>query len=279
MDYHFDTPSPIHLYVEIPAGDVRLEAADVTSTDVVLEPLGDLTHAQTIIDEVRVEHRGADIYVLFPKHGRTLFGDHGRVRLSVNTPSESAVTIRSGSADISASGRFGDVDVSTGSGDVRFEHTGRARIRSGSGEIRVEDVDGMLDAKAGSGTIEFTAVHGAAKITNGSGDVRVGVVDGELSVKSGSGDVCIADAAESVHALSGSGDFAVERVHRGAVRARTGSGDVRVGVADGIAVLLDVSSASGTVRSELEAAGAPEDGRHATVAVKTGSGDIVLTRV
>jgi DUF4097 and DUF4098 domain-containing protein YvlB len=279
MDYHFDTPSPIHLYVEIPAGEVRLEAADVTTTDVVLEPIGDVTRAQAIIDEVRVEHRGDDVYVLFPKHGRSLFGDRGHVRLTVRAPSGSAVSIKSGSADVSATGRFGDVDAATGSGDVRFEHTGRARIRSGSGEIRVEDVDGTLEAKSGSGTIEFAAVHGAAKISNGSGDVRVGVVDGELSVKSGSGDVSIADATESVHALSGSGDFAVERVHRGTVRARTGSGDVRVGVADGIAVLLDVSTASGTVRSELEAAGAPEDGRHATVAVKTGSGDIVLTRV
>lgn len=279
MDYHFDTPSPIHLHVDIPAGDVRLEAADVMTTDVVLEPLGDIRRAQAIIDEVRVEHHGADVYVLFPKHGRTLFGDRGHVRLTVRTPSASAVTIKSGSADISASGRFGDVDVAAGSGDVLFEGTGRATIRSGSGEIRIADVDGTLQAKAGSGTVDFAAVHGAAKISNGSGDVRVGVVDGELSVKSGSGDVSIADAAESVHALSGSGDFAVERVHRGAVRARTGSGDVRVGVADGIAVLLDVSSASGTVHSELEATDAPEDGRQATLAVKTGSGDIVLTRV
>jgi DUF4097 and DUF4098 domain-containing protein YvlB len=279
MDYHFDTPSPIHLYVEIPAGDVRLEAADVTTTDVVLEPLGDVTHAQAIIDEVRVEHRGDDVYVRFPKHGRSLFGDRGQVRLIVRAPSRSAVTIKSGSADVTATGRFGEVEVTAGSGDVRFESTGRAAMRSGSGEIHVADVDGALEAKSGSGTIEFAAVHGAAKIMNGSGDVRVGVVDGELSVKSGSGDVSIADAAESVQALSGSGDLAVERIHGGMVRARTGSGDVRVGVADGIAVLLDVSSASGSVRSELESAAAPEDDRHATVAVKTGSGDIVLTRV
>jgi hypothetical protein len=63
------------------------------------------------------------------------------------------------------------------------------------------------------------------------------------------------------------------------VRARSVSGGVRVGVAQGVAALLDLHSVSGRVRSELDAAGAPVDGeKHIELSLSTVSGNVSVAR-
>jgi len=63
------------------------------------------------------------------------------------------------------------------------------------------------------------------------------------------------------------------------VRARTVSGGVSVGVANGVAALLDLSTVSGRVRSELEASGAPADGeQRVELVLSTVSGNVSVAR-
>jgi DUF4097 and DUF4098 domain-containing protein YvlB len=69
-------------------------------------------------------------------------------------------------------------------------------------------------------------------------------------------------------------------VHRGRVTVKGASGDVAIGVATGIPVWTDVATVTGTIRSDLQGAGQPQEGQdHVEIRVKTVSGDIVLTEV
>ena len=77
-----------------------------------------------------------------------------------------------------------------------------------------------------------------------------------------------------------SGDLRLGAVRRGEVRLSTASGDVEVGVAAGTSVWLDLSTAAGTTRSNLEQSGPPASGKpDLSVHVSTASGDIELRRV
>jgi DUF4097 and DUF4098 domain-containing protein YvlB len=279
MDYTFDTPRPVRLRVEITSGELRVAATETTTTTVLLEPMRDSSGARRLIEEIQVDQQGDDISVIFPKFRGGLFGSKAEVRATVTVPAGSSARIRSGSADVLGTGQFGEIDVQAGSGDVSFEETASAKIQTGSGDVDIRDIDGVLDAKAGSGDVTFGSVTGTARITTGSGDVLVTRAAGQVNIKAGSGDVVITEAGESVDALTGSGDLLVKRLVHGRLKAKTGSGDVLVGVPDGTAAFLDVMSISGSVSSQLEATETPDGGPTAEVAVMTASGDIVLKRV
>jgi DUF4097 and DUF4098 domain-containing protein YvlB len=279
MDYRFETQRPVRLRVEITSGELRVEATDTATTTVLLEPMRDSSGARRLIEEIEVNQQGDEISVIFPKFRGGLFGSKAEVRATVTVPIDSAARIRSGSADVLGTGQFGEIDVQAGSGDVSFEETASAKIQTGTGDVDLKSINGVLEAKAGSGDVTCGSVTGAARISTGSGDIFVTKAEGEVNIKAGSGDVVITEAAESVDAMTGSGDVLVKRLVHGRLKAKTGSGDVQVGVPDGTAAFLDVMSISGSVRSDLEATDSPDGGPTTEVAVMTASGDIVLKRV
>jgi hypothetical protein len=63
------------------------------------------------------------------------------------------------------------------------------------------------------------------------------------------------------------------------VRAKTFSGGISVGVANGAAALLDITTMSGRVNSELESGSAPRaDERQVELILSTMSGNVDLAR-
>jgi hypothetical protein len=66
---------------------------------------------------------------------------------------------------------------------------------------------------------------------------------------------------------------------RGSVVLETGFGELEVGISEGTAAWLDVSSLYGTVRSELDASDGPETSDETVkVRARTGYGDVVIRR-
>jgi DUF4097 and DUF4098 domain-containing protein YvlB len=104
-------------------------------------------------------------------------------------------------------------------------------------------------------------------------------VGGTLKVKSGSGDIVVKQGGEALDVMAGSGDLLVKRVEHGRLNARTGSGDIVVGVARGTAAYLDIMTVTGEVRSELDGTEGPDQSDDTVeIHVQTGSGDVVLQR-
>jgi DUF4097 and DUF4098 domain-containing protein YvlB len=269
----FETPGPVNLRVELWQGSVDVTADDTQTTTVELR--GD----QDLIDSAKVEQRGDQIDVLIPKIKSGLFRRGAEVDARIVVPRQSNARVETASADIRTHGDLGDVDAASGSGDVEIDEATEADVRTGSGDIAVRVVHGNCNTKSGSAEVTLGKISGDCDVLSGSGDVLIDEVVGKVKIKAGSGDIILKTCGDGVDAMAGSGDLLLKRVDRGRVKAKTGSGDVTVGVADGTAAYLDVSTVTGDVSSELDGTESPVEGElTAEIFIQTGSGDVVLQR-
>lgn len=267
-EHRFETHAPVDLYVEIGKGSVSITCADTTESTVSIEGSG--------AEEVSVEQRGDELHVLEP-HRSGLFRDTS-LRVEVVVPLRSNPAIKTGSADVRISGPAGHAQLRTGSGDIAMDDAaGQLLVETGSGDVDAGDVQGDVRVKSGSGDIALGAVSGDLRVSTGSGDVRVAASYGESTVKTGSGDLHVLAQHGALSLTTGSGDLLVDRVDRGQVGVKGASGDVKIGVVAGVPVWTDISTVSGSIRSELRGGGQPQDGQdHVEVRAKTVSGDIAL---
>lgn len=262
----FETHSPIHAHVEIGSGSVTLTATDTTETTVEVTGRG--------ADATEVTFESGELRVIGPKQA-SFFRD-ASIHVALTLPHESSLALRSGSADLKATGTLGVVDVKSGSGDVLLETVGEARIKTGSGDISITTTRGDLSIKSGSGDVKL-GTAAAVQVTTGSGDLIAGTITGPTAVKTGSGDVSIETSGGDLSFMTGSGELGVRRAERGRVNVKGASGSVRLGVPRGLPVWTDINTVSGHVRSDLESAGQPADGQdHLEVRATTVSGHVHL---
>lgn len=184
------------------------------------------------------------------------------LEVTITAPRGSRIAARTGAGDVTVTGVAGWAAVRTGAGSATLEAVdGDADVTTGSGDVAVGPVSGRTRVRTGSGAIRLADLRGASDVKAGSGDVELGVVSGDLGVRTGSGDLRIADARSGRYELT------------------TGSGELRVGVHAGVTAELDLSSGSGSARSDLEVGGtAPTGGVAVHVRGRTGSGDVLVTR-
>jgi hypothetical protein len=166
---------------------------------------------------------------------------HSSATITARLPEGSSCLVDTTSGDVRCTGRLGALDVHTISGDVRAgQVSGLARIDTASGDIELKDA-------------------AEVRAETASGDVQIGRAGGDLAVRTASGDVRVAEASGA------------------RADAKSASGDIHVAVAPGTGVYLDLSSLSGTVRSELEPA-EDSDAADLTLNCRSISGDVVVSR-
>lgn len=274
--HEFPATGPVRLRVEFGAGDITVRAEPIDRVTVDLRGHDD--SGRTLVAETVIEQRGDEVVVEVPR--RTGFLRRSpSLRLAVTLPEGSRLDVRSESADLETSGRLGDTQVKTGSGDTRIEHAADTTVQTGSGDVSVGTCDGSATLTAGSGDITVRTIDAPGRVSTGSGDIRVERAVASLQVNSGSGDVQVGAAESDVNANTASGDQYVNRVARGRVKLNSASGDIHVGVVDGSPVWLDVNTLSGSVSSALSDGEPPLEGEDAVeMRVNTVSGDITLAR-
>ena len=131
-----------------------------------------------------------------------------------------------------------------------------------AGKTKVDLADGQLTVK--------TITPGQAWIGHAAADL-------ELSSSSGGFDIDRADG--NVTATTASGAIRIGRMTHGQAKLMSGSGNIEVGISDGTAASIDVTSERGAVHNSVaspESTGAPD----ATVMVhaRTRPGDIIIQR-
>ncbi len=295
----FETEGPVSLQIRNASGEIRVELTDTTTTTVdvslvTAHPLGlldDIVRALRRPDEHAERQpiwwqpptgREADavlaqVRVEFSRSGGTLVVDtdpasrgwRTAFNLHVTAPSNSSLRAASQSAGIRVSGTAESLDARTASGDVHADDiAGDARVATASGGIRLHSAGGELSCRSASGDIQAGSVAGRASLQTTSGDVRLATAGGDVEARTVSGDVYLADLATGL-------------VHVTAV-----SGDVEIGLRPGTSAAVNLSTLSGTTRSDLEVADEPAvpdgDGGSARpgvdIQVRTTSGDIRLRR-
>ncbi len=264
---HFATTGHVSLSVSLGAGEVSVDARSDSGVEIDLIPLRDNDATRQAIADARVEMTGRgdghEIVVQVQKKAGLLGGFGVKVGVRIRCPHGSDLDLRSGSADLEATGDLGVVAVKASSGDVSVERAERLRCTTASGDLRADEIAGPIDCRTASGDVRIRCSGGLLDASLVSGDLSVGVASAGLSVTTVSGDVSFEAA--------GGGEMRVQSV----------SGDVRLAIMPGERLFIDASSVSGKMRSELDMGDDPPVEREGPVhelRVRTVSGDLLILR-
>ncbi|MEV6975332.1 DUF4097 family beta strand repeat-containing protein [Kitasatospora sp. NPDC093806] len=274
----FETPEAISASVRVEAGSIRLIAGKRLDTVVEVRP----RDPQKDLDvraagQTEVGYANGLLTVRTPKSN--MFGRTGVVDVTVELPTGSNAGLSGAWTQVLGEGRLGEVQVKTSAGDVRLDTTGPLVLDAAHGSIAVERVEGSAEITTSSGSVRVGFVGGSAVLKNTHGGTTVGAVTGELRVSGANGDIDIRRAEDSVTATTAHGALRVGDVARGTVQLETAYGAIEVGVREGTAAWLDVSSGSGQVRNMLSASGAPEESEEAVrILARTRHGNIDVVR-
>jgi DUF4097 and DUF4098 domain-containing protein YvlB len=180
---------------------------------------------------------------------------------------------------VRSEGRLGDATFDTAAGFIRLDQTGRLKARTAAGDVSVARSAGHADVRTSSGKIRIGEVDGSAVVKTSNGDITLGEITGDVRLSTANGDVTVERALAAVVAKTAYGSIRIGEVVRGEVVLDTAFGELELGVRQGTAAWLDVSSKSGSVRSDLDAAGEPGPSDETVkVRARTGFGDIVIRR-
>ncbi|WP_443031527.1 DUF4097 family beta strand repeat-containing protein [Streptomyces sp. CBMAI 2042] len=254
----FDTPEPISVTAHVEAGSIQFTAGDGPATVVDVRPR-DPKRDQDVrtAGQTGVTYAGGTLTVRTPKPG--LLGRTGTVDVTVGLPAGSHAEVAGAWLQVFGEGRLGEVRVKTSSGDVRLDTTGPLKLTASHGSITVDRVEGAAEIATSSGSVRVGLVDGPAVLKNSHGTTSVEEARGDLRVSGANGDILIARAEGSVTATAANGTLRVAEVSCGTVQLETSYGAIEVGVREGTAAWLDVSSDSGQVRNTLTASKAPEE--------------------
>jgi DUF4097 and DUF4098 domain-containing protein YvlB len=279
----FQTPDPISVSLEFALGDLRLVASDLGETVVEVKPTDpDSKEDVNAAAQTQVEYASGALLVKGPKRWRqwTPWGGRESIDVEIRLPEGSRVSADMVMAAVSSTGRLGELDLKTGAGDVRVDEAGPVRIRTGLGAVIVGRVDGDADVKTGSGRVEIGSVDGSATVKNSNGDTHIGDVAGAAQLQSANGTIQVDSARSHVTAKTAFGDVRLGVLSQGSTEAKTGCGQIEIGVLDGVAAWLELSTSFGRVNNELEDTERPSaDARTSAIHAHTAMGDINIRRV
>jgi DUF4097 and DUF4098 domain-containing protein YvlB len=277
----FTTAEPITAVLDLGVGDVRIIASDRADTTVLITPSdpGDASDVKAA-EAARVEFADGELRIVGKKPG-ILSGRRksDAINVVIELPTGSELRAEAQMADFRCDGRLGATRIVSGFGALRVEASGRLEVKSGLGRIDVGLVEGPAEIATGAGVVQVHAVDGALAVKNSNGSIRIGTVTGELRVKSANGDIAVDLAAGDAVLKNSNGAIRVREAAGGVLEADTALGDIEVGIREGLAAWLEVSSSTGRFFNELDESPAPAgDEASVKVRARTQVGDVVVRR-
>jgi DUF4097 and DUF4098 domain-containing protein YvlB len=277
----FETPEPITAIVEINMGDIHITTSDRTDT-VVEVRASDAAHKADIAaaEHTTVDFADGRLRIKSPKNWRQWapWGRRESIDVHIDMPSGSHVRGSAGAGALQCTGRVGECQFRIGAGNLLVDACGPVVVSAGAGPIDIGRAEGDVDVKT-SGSVRIGSIDGAAVIKNSNGGTSIGEITGDLRVNAANGNVIVDRTHGTVVLKCANGDIRLDEADRGAIVAETAHGDVEIGVHDGVAAWLDLNTAFGRVRNDLEAAGPPTPGQDAMeIRARTAFGDITIRR-
>lgn len=279
----FETPKPIDVTIDVAVGSARFIASDRTDTVVEVRPSNPANATDVkSAEDTRVEFADGKLEVHAPKgwkHYTSFRGQSNSVDVTIELPTGSTLHGDSAMGNFVGEGEFGNVRLKTAMGNIQLDRTAALVARTSFGNIRVEDVDGPAEVHTSSGDLTVRKIAGKAQVKNSNGTTKLGEIGGDLYVRSSNGDITIDSADASVDAKTANGSILAANVARGSVALATAAGNLEVGIREGSAAWLDVSSSFGDVRNSMSSTDAPPpSGDKVEVRGRTSFGDIVIRR-
>ena len=217
----FATPGPVFVSLDIPAGSVRVVAAERTDTLVEVRP-ADAAKRRDVKAAGQTEvgfHDG--VLRIATADAHRVLGSTGALQVTIEVPAGSRIEGRAGAAELHTTGRLGDVAFEGGYRAVSVEEAASAHLKVHTGDVRVARLTGPAQIRNGRGDITIAEAH--------AGRVEVRTDMGNLSVAAAHGVSGILDAATS-HGRIGNTLRNTEGSGAGLiVKATTSHGDITAG--------------------------------------------------
>jgi len=274
----FATPSPIDLAIGLSVGAVEIIATDRTDTVVTVTP----TNAAKDTDvrgaeATTVDFDGSRLTIKAPKPRFTIVGPSESIEIKVELPTGSRLTAEMAMGAVRSTGRLGATRIKAS--HVALDTTGDLWLRANHGNVEVNAIDGDAEITADHGQIRLGAVSGHATLKASHGSLDIGEAGGEVDAKLSYGDVEIGSALDAVTAKTAYGSIRLREVSNGSISVDSGYGQLTVGVREGVAAWLDLSSKNGRVRNDLAGDAAPTAAEQTvSVRARTQFGDITIQR-
>ncbi|MFI2379348.1 DUF4097 family beta strand repeat-containing protein [Streptomyces sp. NPDC018964] len=186
----FDTPAPISVTLDVPAGRIRFIAADRTDTVVEVLPADAGKSRDTkAAEQTRVEYGDGVLRIDGWPAKNQLLGPSGSVEITVQLPTGSHVEAKTAGAELRGVGRLGDVVFEGAQGPVKLDETASARLTVLDGDVSVGRLGGPAEISTQKGDIHVTeAVRGTVTLRTEHGDISVGAAPGvSASLDAGTG--------------------------------------------------------------------------------------------
>ncbi|GLF99149.1 DUF4097 family beta strand repeat-containing protein [Streptomyces yaizuensis] len=277
----FDTPDPISVRIELATGDIHLTAGPRTDTVVEVRPSDGSSAADVkAAADTKVDFsRGKLLIKGQPLRRSASVSRGGSVDVIIGLPEGSEVRGSGAWATLRGEGPLGECRFDVAEGDIRLGQAGPVRLSTSHGQIVVARAGGPARIANGSGTIRVDRIDGSASVSNDMGETRIGEITGELKLTGMNADFRVGRAHDDIEVKTSHGSVRIGEVARGLVSITAASAEIEVGIREGTSAKLDVSTASGSVRNQLEGASGPKKTDEVVeVRARTYGGDIVIRR-
>ncbi|MEU9571308.1 DUF4097 family beta strand repeat-containing protein [Streptomyces massasporeus] len=186
----FDSPAPVSAVLDIPAGRIRLIAADRTDTTVEVLPADPAKSRDAkAAQQIEITHHDGVLRIEAPAPKNRILGNSGSVEVTVQLPAGSSVQAKAAAADLRGVGRLGDVTYDAAQGTVKLDEAGSARLTLLAGDILVGRLGGPAEITTQKGDLRIAeAVTGAVTMRTEQGDITVTAARGvSASLDAGTG--------------------------------------------------------------------------------------------
>ena len=171
----FDTPAPIATVLDIPAGRIRLIAADRADTAVEVLPADASKRRDVkVAEQTTVDYSDGVLRIEAAAARNQYFGPSGSVEVTVQLPTGSSIETKAASAELRAVGRLDDVNFEA-YGAIKIDEAASVRLTTAAGDVTVGHLSGPAEITTQKGNIQVAeATSGKVVLCTQMGNVTVG---------------------------------------------------------------------------------------------------------
>ncbi|WP_020388424.1 DUF4097 family beta strand repeat-containing protein [Kribbella catacumbae] len=272
----FATPSPITATVEVAGAKVRVTATDRSDTVVLVEPLDTANRKDVkVAGNTKVDLAGGQLSVK-----TTTPGDmNGSVAILIGLPAGSSLVAHLAYSEVTTEGALGATELQMASGRSRLDRVDALKANIASGEVAIGQIAGRADIDGTAFALRIDEVKGTVGFSSSGGQAWIGHAAADLDLSSASCDFDIDRADGNVTAETASGAIRIGRMTNGQAKLMNASGNIEVGISEGVAASFDVDSERGAVHNFVSTKGEPgPSDPKVSVFARTRHGDVTLHR-
>ena len=214
----FETPSPVTVVLDIPAGQIRLVASERADTTVEVLPQDASKRRDAKAAEQTTVEFAEGVLRIATADASKVLGSSGSLDVTIALPAGSRIEGKAGAAELYSTGRLGAVSFDGAYRTVELDEIGGGNIKMHLGELTIAKLTGSAQLRNAKGDITIAeAVAGSVELHTDSGNLAIAAargVSGTLDAGTGHGRI-----TNSMQNAEGAGAGL-------AVKATTSHGDI-----------------------------------------------------